>query len=290
MGPDTEWVLFLRLQKTGSTSFAQHLSHTLHSTMGWGKERSVGFTQLECQSCSYLGYAWKGIRPCSERRQCFVNGSCSQRPWPRLLVDNVPHLTLGDAAALLPVPIHSPQVVVVTWLRHPFTRVESEFTHTSGTPGWDYDGAYNVSACGELTFNNWLRCETTSRGASNRQTRMLSGDADSCAAPTHKSLAAAKRTLAKVVAWFGLFECPQLSLCLLAHQLFAGAARVPTLPEANKLHGTTWASVAEHITPEALVALRERNDLDLELVHFARDLLVTRAKGTACASEGCLLR
>ena len=153
MGPDIEWVLFLRLQKTGSTSFAQHLRHTLHSTMGWGKERSVGFKQLACQSCSY---AYKGIRPCSQRGRCFVNGSCSQRPWPRLLVDNVPHLTLGDAAALLPVPIHSPQVVVVTWLRHPFTRVASEFRHTSGTPGWDYDGAYNVSACGELTFNNWL--------------------------------------------------------------------------------------------------------------------------------------
>ena len=287
---DLEWVVFIRVQKVGSTSAEHHLRATLNSSLGWGATHTFGWEPLHCQSCS--GFA--AIAPCSTRASCFApGGACSRGPLPRLLVNNVPHVTLRDAVHLLPLPVRSPRVAVLTWLRHPYTRVLSEFRHSGEGAGWDYESAYNASACGLFSFANWARCSLTARGASNRQTRMLSTEegVNSCEQPTRKSLQSAKSALTDVVRWFGLFECAQLSLCMLQVQLFAApAAPAWPLQEANTLHGTTWASFAEEVTPTALVLVRERNELDSELVHFARGLLLSRASNTKCAREACVLR
>ena len=118
LGPDLEWVVFIRVQKVGSTSAEHHLRATLNSSLGWGATHTFGWEPLHCQSCS--GYA--AIAPCSTRASCFaLGGACNRGPLPRLLVDNVPHVTLRDAAHLLPLPVRSPRVAVLTWLRHPYT-------------------------------------------------------------------------------------------------------------------------------------------------------------------------
>lgn len=283
--PPPSWVLFLRLQKSGSSSCEGYISNLL-GTFGW--IHSCSWSAFRCQSC-FAFLTSETESPCAERAGILSSdGICGIMNPPRLIVENAPHLSMADAISIMPVPIRLPHVLALTWMRHPITRVWSEYHFIKSEWGWDYP---NYSkACGELSLENWLLCDTAALGWSNRQVRMLGGD-PGCAVPTTEALDIAKRNLVQRFAWFGLLECQRLSLCLLQQRLFGRIMFELELPMENFKHGSTWSQVLESISPAALAMVRERNALDMHLVHFAEEHLRLRSRGfPECARERCSMR
>lgn len=120
---------------------------------------------------------------------------------------------------------------------------------------------------------------------------MIGGD-PGCAVATRHSLEAAKANLLNRFAWFGLLECQRLSICLLQERLLGSVdeSKLELLQDNSKA-GTVWSRVVEDIAPAALVEVRKRNGLDIELVHFAQQHLLSRRKvSKTCALETCLMR
>uniref|UniRef100_A0A7S4ETV7 Sulfotransferase domain-containing protein n=1 Tax=Chrysotila carterae TaxID=13221 RepID=A0A7S4ETV7_CHRCT len=298
-----EYIVFIRIQKTGSTSLSTMLATTFANEFNWTS--TCNSRLLKCQS-----HAVGHMLPCSRRKVCFsASGVCGRLRPPRLLVEDVPHMTVADTRFLLGHPRSNwSNVVVLTSLRHPYTRTLSEYKFflatgsvaNQGNTTWfhAWDWKYNKTICGDYTLLNWLQCPSSMNGVWNRQTRMLSsshwGGLHEDASANHSgaaslALTSAQQNLADAQ-WVGLLECPALSMCLLEATLGLRPSSL-SLPSLNIQHGTGWAAYAEQVSCEEQSLLRRANEVDVKLVHFARSLMLDTAqqRWPQCKSLSCAL-
>ena len=165
-------ILYVRIQKTGSSVFsatlAQIVTRAFNST-----PLECGWSCLRCHSRQTYwadekrARARGDSRPCSEGHGCLApDGPCGRqaayRPGAAMLLGGS-HVDWCDAARLaarnpfgaLPHPAR--QVLWLTWLRHPFERTLSEFSHPT-----------YASALGPGSFAGW--CATGPRPGPSRST------------------------------------------------------------------------------------------------------------------------
>jgi len=176
----------------------------------------------------------------------------------------------------------------LTWLRHPVTRVVSEYMHAlAENVRWDYTLEPNASL---LTF---VSDERFAVGASNRMVRMLGGGVrplDGTSGPT--ALALAKRRLDST-RYFGLFERLRESLWLL--RVTFPAARLPSLKQ-ERIDASDGSSSSlrssftlpgvhsPHELSEVMVRLREANALDSALYAYAEGVFEQRLGNISCTN------
>ena len=296
-----EWLVFIRIQKTGSTAFMNLLSHSIRAAEP--QVSACSSALCGCSSCAldarpdletYEPTAWNRPSRCHAVKHVFEpEGVCGRLAAPRALVDNAPHLGLSEASFLLGVrpPPVSRRVMWLTSLRSPVDRVRSEFDFaqkygrrsvaaasargTSGFTlfsGWDW--ATHEGWCGPFTLDNWLRCPNASIGARNRMTRMLLPlPVDPAAVDLNVAdLEAATRSLGSF-AWFGLLEYPVESTFLL--QKLLGLPCAAALPACNANHARSSESRPPAVQSENTL-IEIQNRLDVALYAAARRMFDAR--------------
>lgn len=188
------WVVYVRVQKTGSALFeSELLTRLVARAYGNVTPNGCGYGQCGCQSRQtfYAEEFKANLR--GDRRPC-ANALCTERlglctRWAARRPKGVTilgyggmHLAVQDAERLLVRHVPAARALWVTWLREPLARTLSEFYHTHwrsrinhvrATVGWDW--VFSEGACGNYTLRHWLLCSGAAPGAANRMVRMLSG-------------------------------------------------------------------------------------------------------------------
>ena len=289
--PHPLWVVFIRMQKTGSTSAGHAIADVFAkgpSSRSWNS--SCGYGLLKCHSNGVIR------RPCGDARaqaELAPSGICGALPPPRLLVKDTAHMTLRDATSGLQPHLggrpFASAVMILTYIRDPRLRTVSEFNFCRGqnktSPGqmcWDWK--HTEEQCGKYTLLNWLKCPATSNGARNRQVRMLSVGNQT---PTTDDLDRAMVTVFKQMTWFGVLDLAPLSLCLLRH--YMGVVETVSWP-AFKTENRTFKSSFDQLSQDEQTQLVVANALDLALWEQAKQVLVARALATGAQSCGSLAR
>lgn len=187
----THWVVYVRVQKTGSAVFESELLTRLVARAYNVTPNKCGYPQCSCQSRQTFFAEENKARIRGDRRPC-ANASCTERHglctrWAARRPTGVTilggmHLAIQDAERLLVHHMPAARALWVTWLREPLARALSEFYHTHWRSninhsrtviGWDW--VFSQHACGNYTLRHWLECSGAAPGAANRMVRMLSG-------------------------------------------------------------------------------------------------------------------
>ena len=276
-----DWVVFLRIPRTGSTFFSESVEVGSHGCgCGWGA--------CKCQTQSSA--AVHGI-PCSQMT-CIEE---CERKGCRAFWKDVPHADwLEIYRAFLRARIPGNRVMMMTMLRDPLARVLSEYKWVSnGVPnncgsgaGVEERFAWDYRLPCDATFRSFLDDERAASRAHNRQTTMLAGLADFEVSDLYDDedamLQVAKRHLLEMP-WFGIHERMEESLWLLQHSSEAmGMELNITLSDFRRGTGSSVSMLSEADRKEVLDA----NDLDAKLYAFAADLFEKRLRA---AREGKML-
>ena len=291
------WLVILRIQKTGS-SFLGYKYHV----PGYGSDCLWEHCRCHTRTHEALAMAPKGVfgSPCSK----LDLSTCSQNGRRSLWRDPPYADWLDLSKAFERATLDWTGSLLVTALREPVSRAQSEFLHVIhrlDNPwcnenqtnqinmrfAWDY-----ALPCHIGSLNDWAHCDSCSPGVSNRQTRFLAGSGSNdwqSVFGAQQMLETAKLHLRQMY-WFAISERMNESLSLLR-------CLVPSLEvkdveleaEAsgkNSQNAYEYAEMKLHPKySEALDVLASKNSLDLELYQYASALLDVRllaARGMGC--------
>ncbi len=270
-----DYVISVRIQKTGSKKMFQKLKATLGSACDWTKCPCQNRQHNAPDSFAIEKKHGKRCSSISEGMNCLL--TCGSTP--RLFWFDAPHADWQDYQTGLRLG-NSSNVIFVTQLREPIARVLSEYRQAVYQPVlWDYHAPKNLSLHEFVTS-----CAVCSPGVENRQTRMLAGVGDQPWNRVYSSgrdmLEQAKQNLART-AWFGLYEKYEESIALL-HKTLPSIAEnlVPTQTNRNPSDGINSENLLgilhqPHLHA-AIDAIHRKNQLDLELYQYARQLFRER--------------
>lgn len=239
-----DWVIFIRIQKTGSQTLKDLLSSSFDGSRLWGRH----FCQRGlfcCKDCA--SFVKKQMRAIRQEHKCKL----ITRPHT-----NIYDFVQGSRTA----GVERQALHFLTFLREPVARALSEFRHvTSGISArlgeakfgraWDYNLSLpmsgNKSAWDEVTIAYWLSCTPCSVGSRNRMTQFMSGafttGEQGHSAHTEELLNAAKANL-ETSSYFGLTERFEVSIVPRREPRFpilmSGATGLNPRPEAHIPHRT----------------------------------------------------
>jgi len=266
------WVVFLRIQRTGSTFLASSLR---------GSSCSCRYAECQCQHGAVESYHGK---PCADMdciSYCAARGCQS-------MVDDAPHADWKDLnMAFARAGVRRNDIDLITMLREPVARVLSEFSwvsrhihSTCSTPGghiyaWDYNLPCN------LTLESFAKHQEAHEHAHDRQTKMVAGTGMFSWREVYDSeehmLETAKRHL-RDMAWLGILERLNESLALLS--CTSVGSRMTIQPS------TFRRSVRKgRISHDARLLIARSNRLDAELYRYG--LSIFDARLLSARSHGC---
>eukprot|EP00808_Paulinella_micropora_P025531 g2552.t1 len=251
---EDDFLLFLRLQKTGSKA----VTHMLRNAVNGPAKRK------DCEQ--WFAASVPGFEKWMKRSEQY---GC------RLLADH--HCDWKD---LVQAPVWSERTAntaVVVVLRNPLDRTVAEFKHAAQKPKalWDYCPAWGKvpQPLTKKKFLEFVNDTKHSRGVFNRQTKMMAGIGDSDdwreKFPSERAmLVEAMSNLAQADV-IGLTERMDDLVHLLNHRFQFNITSITQVKE-NADHSSV--SFSKH-DPEIKAAVMEHNGLDQILYDFAQDLL-----------------
>ena len=277
-------IVFLHIQKTGGSTFGQHLVLHLSSKTPCSCKKIVG--KLRC-SCKRPGSdeSWLFSRY-SSRWPCGIHAGWTQlQPCVPRVLDEKEGKNLRR------------KFFYITILRNPVVRFLSEYHHRRHGADWSGEPAMcdgrrtiddkvsaNLAPCGQdwmsISLGNFTECEWNP--AKNRQTRMLAdltlADCDNITGmASHERekimLESAKENL-KSMAFFGLTEY-QGENKVLFEKTFGLSFEAGSFEQKESSHAEQMAAPLDE---QMLRRIREANALDVQLYEYASEIFWRRLR------------